>query len=153
MLIGAHAILYSTDADADRDFLQKVLKLPSVDVGHGWLIFGLPPAEVAIHPAESASHKLYLMVDDVAGFVADMKAGGFACDEVSAQGWGMLTAVHLPGGGKLGVYQPRHARPPQASPKAARASGKKAAPAKKKPAKAAVKAAVKPKPKAKSKRK
>src|SRR5207253_4957330 len=113
MIIGAHAILYSTDADADRDFLQKVLKFPSVDVGHGWLIFGLPPSELAVHPHDKNDlHELYLMVDDVAGFVADMKAKGFMCDDISSQGWGMLTAVTLPSGGKLGVYQPRHARPP-----------------------------------------
>ncbi len=99
MLTGAHSIIYSTNPDADRAFLRDVLALPSVDVGDGWLIFGLPPAEVAVHPSSKNDvHELYLMSDDVEAFVAEI------------QGWGLLTQVTLPGGGKLGIYQPRHAR-------------------------------------------
>ena len=112
MIIGAHSILYSRKPEADRAFLRDVLKLPHVDVGDGWLIFGLPPAEVAVHPSEKNDvHAFYLMVDDVEAFVAEMKAHAIPCGEVQNQGWGMLTAVTLPGGGTLGVYQPRHARP------------------------------------------
>jgi hypothetical protein len=112
MIIGAHSIIYSKDSDADRAFLKDVLQLPSVDVGHGWLIFGLPPAEVAVHPAEENDrHEFYLMCDDVQAFIADMNARGVTCGPVHDQGWGVLTHVMLPGGGKLGVYQPRHARP------------------------------------------
>jgi hypothetical protein len=112
MLIGSHSIIYSTRPEADRTFLRDVLKLPSVDVGDGWLIFGLPPSEVAVHPSgKNDVHEFYLMCDDVAAFVAEMKAHGIACAPVQNMGWGALTQVKLPGGGKLGVYQPRHARP------------------------------------------
>ena len=111
-ITGAHAIIYSTDAEADRALLRDVFKLEHVDVGGGWLIFALPPAEVAVHPAEENDrHELYLMTDDVTGFVAEMKQRNVACDAVQDQGWGLLTRITLPGGGKLGVYQPRHARP------------------------------------------
>jgi catechol 2,3-dioxygenase-like lactoylglutathione lyase family enzyme len=112
MLTGAHSIIYSTDADADRAFLRDVLGLKGVDAGGGWTIFGLPPAEVAVHPGEKDDgHELYLMCDDVAAFVAEMKAKGVACGPVQDLRWGRLTEVTLPGGGKLGVYEPRHARP------------------------------------------
>ena len=88
------------------------MKLPNVDAGHGWLIFGLPPAEVAVHPSENNNvHEFYFMCDDVDAFVAEMKEHGIACDSVQDQGYGLLTQITLPGGGKLGVYQPRHARP------------------------------------------
>jgi hypothetical protein len=113
MIIGAHSILYSANADADRAFLRDVLKLDGVDAGGGWLIFGLPPAELAVHPAEGGgTQELYLMCDDVAAFVTEMKAKHVACDPVQKERWGSLTRVTLPGGGKLGVYQARHARPP-----------------------------------------
>ena len=112
MIVGAHSIIYSASPDADRAFLRDVLELPSVDVGGGWLIFGLPPAEVAVHPSdENDVHEFYLMCDDVEAFVAEMKKRGIACGPVQDPGWGLLTRVTLPGGGKLGVYQPRHARP------------------------------------------
>jgi hypothetical protein len=112
MLIGAHSIVYSTDAEADRTFLRDVIGLTHVDVGRGWLIFGLPPAEVAVHPSDGNDHYgFYLMYDDVAAFVAEMKTRGVECGPIENQGWGLLTHVVLPGGGKLGVYQPRHARP------------------------------------------
>jgi hypothetical protein len=112
MIIGAHAIIYSTNADADRAFLRDVLGFPHVDVGGGWLIFGLPPAEVAVHPAEKDSvQEFYLMCDDIDALIADMRARNVACEPVQNQVWGRLTHLTLPGGGRLGVYQPRHARP------------------------------------------
>ena len=112
MIIGAHTVIYSTNPDADRAFLRDVLNLTNVDVGDGWLIFGLPPAEVAVHPAdENGRHEFYFMCDDVEAFVAEMKQQGIACEAVEDVGWGLLTKLTLPGGGKLGIYQPRHARP------------------------------------------
>jgi hypothetical protein len=112
LIIGAHSIIYSTNPEADRAFLRDVLKLTNVDVGGGWLIFGLPPSEVAIHPSgKNDVHEFYLMCDDIQAFTAEMKKQGVACSQVQDQGWGLLGQVTLPGGGKLGVYQPRHARP------------------------------------------
>jgi hypothetical protein len=128
MIIGAHSIIYSTSPEADRAFLRDVLKLPNVDVGDGWLIFGLPPAEVAVHPSnENDVHEFYLMCDDVEVLIAEMKKRNIACDPVQNQGWGLLTQVKLPGGGKLGVYQPRHARPKAMStPRAAKKPAQRA---------------------------
>lgn len=112
MIIGAHSTFYSTNSDADRAFFQNVLKLPSVDVGGGWLIFGLPPAEIAVHPSDkNGVHELYLMCKDVEVFMAEMERRGITCDPVVEQDWGLVTQVTLPGGSKLGVYEPRHARP------------------------------------------
>src|SRR5688572_33322295 len=112
MINGAHAIIYSTHAEADRAFFTDVLQLPSVDAGRGWLIFGLPPAEVAVHPSgENDKHELYLMCDDIEALVAEMKQRRITCGPVQDEGWGLLSHVILPGGGKLGVYQPRHPRP------------------------------------------
>ena len=112
VIIGANSIIYSKRPDADRAFLRDVLGFPNVDVGDGWLIFGLPPSEVAVHPAgENDVHELYLMCDDVEAFVAGMKKRRVACGAIQNAGWGRLTHVTLPGGGKLGVYEPRHARP------------------------------------------
>jgi hypothetical protein len=111
MINGAHSIIYSTNPEADREFLRDVIGLPHVDVGHGWLIFGLPPSEVAVHPGDNDKHELYFMCDDLDAFIAQMKERGFASGDVHDQPWGRLTHVTLPGGGKLGVYQPRHARP------------------------------------------
>jgi len=112
MITGAHSIIYSTDAEADRAFLRNVLQLTSVDAGDGWLIFGLPPAEVAVHPSERNDvHELYLMCDDVEAIVASMSKHGVPCDPVQDQGWGRLTRLTLPGGGRLGVYEPSRARP------------------------------------------
>jgi hypothetical protein len=112
MIIGAHSIIYSTNPDADRDFLRDVLELPHVDVGGGWLIFGLPPAEVAVHPSElNDVHEFYLMCDDIEALIADMKERGISSSPVQDESWGLITRVTLPGGGKLGLYQPRHARP------------------------------------------
>ena len=129
MIIGAHSIIYSKDPDADRTFLKDVLGLPHVDVGDGWLISGLPPAEVAVHPSEENDvHELYFMTDDVEELVAAMKDRGIATAPISQQGWGILTELTLPGGGKLGVYQPRHASPPPHRP------ARRKKPAKRKPA-------------------
>jgi catechol 2,3-dioxygenase-like lactoylglutathione lyase family enzyme len=112
LINGAHVIIYSTNPDADRDFLKDVLALTHVDVGRGWLIFGLPPSEIAVHPAdESGRHELYLMCDDVEHFVTQMRSRGLECAAVADQGWGLVTQMTLPGGGAVGVYQPRHPRP------------------------------------------
>lgn len=112
MINGAHAIIYSSDPEADRAFLRDVLELPHVDVGDGWLIFGLPPAEVAVHPADqNGVHELYLMCADIETLVAAMNAHGISSSPVQDAGWGLLAHLTLPGGGTLGVYQPRHARP------------------------------------------
>jgi hypothetical protein len=112
MITGAHSIIYSKNPEADRAFLKDVLGLPHVDVGHGWLIFGLPPAEVAVHPSERNDvHEFYLICADVDAFAARVTARGLGCSPVRDMGWGRLTQVSLPGGGKLGVYEPRHARP------------------------------------------
>ena len=139
MIIGAHSIIYSKAPQADRVFLQSVLELPSVDVGDGWLIFGLPPAELAVHPSEENDvHELFLMCDDIEAFIEAMSHHNIKCSPVQNPGWGLLTHVMLPGGGKIGVYQPRHARPKpmkarsvkrkaptRASKKTARRSGQK----------------------------
>ena len=112
MINGTHSVIYSRDPEADRAFLRDVLGLPHVDAGDGWLIFGLPPSEVAVHPSDkNDTHEFYLMCDDIEELVREMKKNGVACDPVQDAGWGLLTRITLPGGGKLGVYQPRHARP------------------------------------------
>ena len=101
--------MYSSDAEADRAFFRDVLQHPHVDAGGGWLIFKLPPAEVAVHPAAGAApHELYLMCDDVTATVAQLKARGVTCSPVSDEGWGLVTIIRLPGGGDLGLYEPRH---------------------------------------------
>ncbi len=112
MITGAHIVLYSTDAGADRAFLRDVLGLEHVDAGEGWLIFRLPPSEVAVHPAhEHGAAELYLTCADVEAFVADMARREVACTPIRDRGWGRLTELALPGGGTLGVYEPRHPRP------------------------------------------
>jgi hypothetical protein len=112
VIIGAHSIIYSTNPEADRAFLRDVLRFPNVDVGGGWLIFGLPPSEVAVHPSEGNDvHEFYLMCDNIETFISEMKKHNIACSPVNHMNWGSLTQVTLPGGGKLGIYQPRHARP------------------------------------------
>jgi hypothetical protein len=110
MIRGAHVILYSTDAGADRAFLQELLGLAAVDAGGGWLILQLPPAEVAVHPADtSGATELYLVCDDIEETVADLEQRGIAVDgPITDQGWGRLATVPLPGGGRLGVYEARH---------------------------------------------
>ena len=110
MILGAHVILYSSDAEADRAFLADLLGRPSVDAGGGWTILQLPPGEVAVHPAEtSGTVELYLVCDDVERTVADLTARGIpVLDPVTDQGWGRLTAIGLPGGGRVGLYEARH---------------------------------------------
>jgi hypothetical protein len=113
MINGTHAIIYSNNAEADKEFFKNVLKLTNVDVGRGWLIFGLPPSEIAVHPAEGNDGKqeLYLMCDNIEHFVAEMNKHNINCSALQDQGWGILTQLTLPGGSSLGVYQPRHERP------------------------------------------
>jgi catechol 2,3-dioxygenase-like lactoylglutathione lyase family enzyme len=113
MITGAHAIVYSRDADADRAFFRDVLGFPSVDAGGGWLIFALPPAELAAHPADAGGrHELYLMCDEIESTVADLQAKGVEFTApVSDEGFGLLTSLKLPGGGELGLYEPRHPIP------------------------------------------
>ena len=109
MIVGAHAIIYSKRADADRAFLKRTLGLDGTDVGDGWLIFALPPSELAVHPGDkNGVHELFLLVDDIDAFVARMKRRRVRCTTVREQSWGRLTKVSLPGGGKLAVYQPLH---------------------------------------------
>ena len=110
MINGAHVILYSNDAEADRRFLRDVLGFPHVDSGGGWLIFALPPAEVAVHPTEGAEqHEFFLQCDDLDATLTDLAERGVGlADPVSEQPWGRLCALRLPGGGRLGLYQPSH---------------------------------------------
>jgi Glyoxalase/Bleomycin resistance protein/Dioxygenase superfamily len=120
MINGAHFLLHSKDADADRAFIRDALGFKSVDVGHGWLIFGLPPSEMAVHPADSDFTQrhgdqtmlgvvLYLMCDDVAGEVTALAAKGVRCSTIEDAGWGIKTTIRLPSGGDIGLYQPKHA--------------------------------------------
>jgi catechol 2,3-dioxygenase-like lactoylglutathione lyase family enzyme len=109
MINGAHVIVYSEDVEADRAFFHEVLDFPSVDAGHGWLIFALPPAELAMHPAdEGSSHELYLMCDDLPSEMQKLADKGVKCLAVEQARWGSVTHVLLPGGGSVGLYQPRH---------------------------------------------
>lgn len=109
MISGAHVVVYTKDAEADRAFLRDALGFPAVDAGHGWLIFALPPAEVAFHPSESNDkHELYLMCDDLKAETEALAAKGVHCSEVREEQWGSLTAIRLPGGGEVGLYQPKH---------------------------------------------
>jgi hypothetical protein len=111
MINGAHVIVYSKDADVDRAFFRDVLKFPYVDAGHGWLIFGMPTSEVACHPGDNDQQELYLMCEDVKAFVAAMKKRKVKCEPITEARWGSITRVELPGGGHVGVYQPKHKRP------------------------------------------
>lgn len=112
MIRAAHVVLYSKNAAADREFFRDVLQFPFVDAGHDWLIFALPPAEVAVHPSDSNGvQELFLMCDDVEQFIAEMDERGVACSPVQAERWGLITRLTLPGAGTLGVYEPRHPSP------------------------------------------
>ena len=112
MFNGAHTIIYSTDAVADREFFRSVLGLDHVDAGGGWLIFALPPGEVAFHPHEAErAHELYLMCEDIGATRAQLLQAGVACREPVDEGWGLLSSFDLPGGSSIGFYQPRHDRP------------------------------------------
>ena len=108
MISGAHVIVYSKNAEADRAFFRDVLGLKSVDAGHGWLIFALPPAEAAFHPSEESVHELYFMCDDLKAEVASLGKMGVECSEVREARWGSITKMRLPGGGNVGLYQPKH---------------------------------------------
>lgn len=110
MISAVHLLIYSRDAAADRAFLRDVLGYPYVDDGHGWLIFKLPPAEVGVHPTDGAErHEIYLMCDDVEATVAELAAKGVELVRpVTDAGFGRETAIRLPGGGELGLYQPKH---------------------------------------------
>lgn len=121
MFNGAHVLFYSQDPEADRAFFSEVLELRSVDAGQGWLIFGLPPAEAALHPVEGdddprrehAGHQLlgavvYLMCEDLQATVRSLAAKGVVCSEIDQAPWGLKTTIPLPSGGELGLYQPRH---------------------------------------------
>jgi catechol 2,3-dioxygenase-like lactoylglutathione lyase family enzyme len=111
MITGAHVILYSHDPEADRAFIRDTLGFAGVDAGEGWLIFKLPPAEIAVHPTDEATkHELYLMCDDIEGLVADLTGKGVEFSSpVSDQGWGRLTLIRLPSGSVMPIYEPRHA--------------------------------------------
>jgi hypothetical protein len=127
MIIGAHSIINSKKPDLDRLFLREVLGLPHVDAGHGWLIFGLPPSEIAVHPAdESGTQEMFFIVKDIKKFMSEMKKRKIKCSPIQELRWGILTQVTLPGGGKLGFYEALHPRPKSV----------KAATSKKKPTKA-----------------
>jgi len=109
MITGAHVIVYSEDAEADRAFFRDVLGWANVDAGRGWLIFALPPAEVAVHPDdENDRHELYLMCDDLKATIAALEKKGIAFEKPVEEPWGTLTRLTLPGGGRLGIYQPKH---------------------------------------------
>jgi catechol 2,3-dioxygenase-like lactoylglutathione lyase family enzyme len=119
MIIGAHFLIYSSDADADRAFFKDVLGFRAVDAGHGWLIFGMPPAEAAFHPADDDSAEshgepgvlggnLYLMCDDLHAEVKSLEAKNVHCTSITQAGWGLKTTIPLPSGGHIGLYQPRH---------------------------------------------
>jgi catechol 2,3-dioxygenase-like lactoylglutathione lyase family enzyme len=109
MIFGAHVIHYSKNAEADRSFLRDVLGFKPVDAGHGWLIFALPPGEIAVHPAEGeGKHELYLMCDDLQAEIAALQANGVECTPVHNERWGSITNIKLPSGSLMGLYQPKH---------------------------------------------
>ena len=124
MIIGAHVIINSTNAEADRAFLNS-LTLPSVPMPGGFTIYGLPPSEVAIHPSDKNDvHEFYLMCDDVNATIAAMEKAGIPTSPIRTAGWGLMTTLTLPGGGKLGIYQPKHPRPKQHTPKKRKAAAR-----------------------------
>jgi catechol 2,3-dioxygenase-like lactoylglutathione lyase family enzyme len=109
MISGAHVVVYSKDPESDRAFFRDVLKFPAVDAGHGWLIFALPPAEAAFHPSEKNDlHELYFMCDNLKTTMKSLNGKKVKCSAVKEAGWGSLTTILLPGGGKVGLYQPKH---------------------------------------------
>jgi hypothetical protein len=108
MIFGAHLVVFSTEAEADRAFLSDVLGFDSVDAGGGWLIFVLPPAEAALHPAEAPAAELYLMCDDLAAEMRSLAERGVELSDVEEARWGTITKIRLPSGGEIGLYQPRH---------------------------------------------
>jgi hypothetical protein len=150
MIIGAHIMLHSTNGHADMAFLTDVLKLQSINAGGGYMIYGIPPAEVSIHGSDRNDvHQLYFMCDNIAAFTGNMTKHGIAFSTPVRHSWGTATDITLPGGGKLGVYQPHHARPGPAGAKPA--PRKKAAGPAKKAAKSAAKKTTRPAKPAKKK--
>jgi len=115
VITGVHAIVFSREAEQVRTFLKDVLGLSSIDAGGGWLIFALPPAELAVHPADGdGRHELYLMCDDIHATLAELRGKGVeVARDVSDQGWGLLAAIRLPDGSEFPIYQPRHPSPQQ----------------------------------------
>jgi len=112
MINGAHVVIYSKNPEADRAFFRDVLKFPSLDAGHGWLIFAMPPLEAAFHDSENNDkHELYLMCDDITATLRDLTAKNVKVSEVSEQRWGKLASFVLPGGGEVGIYEPTHPSP------------------------------------------
>ncbi len=109
MISGAHVIIYSKKAEADRAFFRDVLRFPCVDAGEGWLIFALPPAEAAFHPSKSnGPHEMYLTCPDLKKEISALAKRGVRCSRVKKTSWGQVTTIRLPGGGKIGLYQPKH---------------------------------------------
>jgi hypothetical protein len=149
MIIGAHIMIQSTNDAADKAFLTDILKLSSVDAGGGFLIFGVPPAEIALHESDkNGAHELFLMCEDIEDFVAMMRKNDVAYTAPQNRGWGTMTQITLPGGGTLGVYQPHHKRPKPVSAKAPvkkKAAKKMKTVAKKSTKKAAKKTKTRPK--------
>lgn len=150
MINGVHALIYARDAEKARAFFRDVLDWPFVDAGHGWLIFAMPPSEVGVHPTmpgDAQSHQLYLMCEDIKRAVAELESRGVQCAPVQDAGFGLLTSFELPGGGPLGMYQPRH--PVAAGKKKRKPAAKKVVkkPTKKAAKKVAKKAAKKQSPK------
>ncbi len=143
MISGVHTLIYAEDADKARAFFKDVLKLEHVDAGHGWLIFALPPGELACHPTEGETyHELYLICDDIRATVAELTKLQVDCTPIRDAGWGLVTSIMVPGAGKVGLYEPRHptAFQRKKATKSSRTAKKSAASAKK---------AAKPKPKPK----
>lgn len=111
MISGAHMIIYSKDAEADRSFFRDVLGFKFVDAGHGWLIFALPPAEAAFHPSDKNNiHELYFMCDDLKSQMSVLAKKNVKCSDVQETQWGSITKMRLPGGGEIHLYQPKHLR-------------------------------------------
>jgi len=108
MISGAHVIVYSKNAEADRTFFRDVLNFKYVDAGHGWLVFALPPGEAAVHPSDQSSHELFFMCEDLNAEMASLAKKGIKCSKVQEQRWGSITKMRLPGGGEVGLYQPKH---------------------------------------------
>jgi catechol 2,3-dioxygenase-like lactoylglutathione lyase family enzyme len=119
MIFGTHVLIYTTDPEADRAFFRDVLDFRSVDIGHGWIIFKLPPSELALHPGDGqfaqrhAGHMMpgalvYLMCDDLQATMADLANKNVVCTEVETANWGIRTTIKMPSGGEIGLYQPTH---------------------------------------------
>jgi catechol 2,3-dioxygenase-like lactoylglutathione lyase family enzyme len=108
MITGAHVVIYSSNPETDRTFFRDVLEFSYVDAGEGWLIFALPPAEVAIHPGEDGSHELYLLCDNIQTTVESLKSKNVECSAIGRRDWGSVAMITLPSGAKLGIYQPNH---------------------------------------------